>query len=107
MVDEKKKEGEIQRGLEIKIAFDNQWKESLAELSGGQRTLLALSFLLALLKYNSAPFYIFDEVDAALDLSHTENFGLILQRYFSQSQFIIISLKEGFYKNANVLFRTQ
>ena len=83
MVEEKKKDGEIIKGLEIKIAFDNQWKESLTELSGGQRTLLALSFLLALLKYNSAPFYIFDEVDAALDLSHTENFGMILQRHFS------------------------
>jgi len=43
---------------------------------------LALSFILALLKFNSAPFYIFDEVDAALDLSHTENLGLIIKELF-------------------------
>ena len=55
----------------------------MGELSGGQRTLLALSFLLSLLKYNSAPFYIFDEVDAALDQSNTENLGIIISKYFS------------------------
>ena len=73
------------KGIEISIALGNQWKSSLSELSGGQRTLLALSFLLALLKYNSAPFYIFDEVDAALDLSHTENLGNIISQHFPES----------------------
>ena len=44
-------------------------------MSGGQRSLLALSFTLALLLYKPAPFYILDEVDSALDASHTENIG--------------------------------
>jgi len=60
-------------GLEIKVAFNGVWKESLTELSGGQRSLLALSLVLALLKFKPAPMYILDEVDAALDLSHTQN----------------------------------
>lgn len=47
------------------------WKESLSELSGGQRTLLSLSLTLAMLKFKPAPFYILDEIDAALDESHT------------------------------------
>ena len=82
----------------------------------GQRSLLALSFVLALLKYKPAPFYILDEVDSALDLSHTENIGkslkynkilinylfcfagfMIAQR-FQNSQFMLISLKDGMYQ---------
>ena len=51
--------------------------------------------------------YILDEVDAALDLSHTQNIGMILKKHFSQSQFIVVSLKEGMFNNANVIFRTK
>ena len=80
-------------GLEVKIAFGDIWKESLSELSGGQRSLIALSLILALLLYKPAPMYILDEVDAALDLSHTQNIGNMLRTHFSQSQFIVVSLK--------------
>ncbi len=96
------------------------WKESLSELSGGQRSLLALSLILALL-FKPAPMFILDEVlvlpfwllpfysivekkhvnttwcakvDAALDLSHTQNIGAMLRTHFSNSQFIVVSLKE-------------
>jgi structural maintenance of chromosome 2 len=93
-------------GLELKVAFNNNWKNSLSELSGGQRSLLALSFMLALLLHKPAPFYILDEIDAALDLSHTENIGAMISQHFPQSQFIIISLKEEMFNNANVLFKT-
>lgn len=101
-----KKTKTSQQGIEIRISFNGKWKESLSELSGGQRSLLALSFLLALLSYKPAPFYIFDEVDAALDLSHTENLGMLISEHFPQSQFLVISLKEEFYNNANVLYKT-
>lgn len=51
--------------------------------------------------------YILDEVDAALDLSHTQNIGHIIRNHFTNAQFIIVSLKDGMFNNANVLFRTQ
>jgi len=94
-------------GLEVKVAFGDVWKESLSELSGGQRSLLALSLILSLLLFKPAPMYILDEVDAALDLSHTQNIGNMLRTHFSQSQFIVVSLKEGMFNNANVIFRTK
>jgi len=94
-------------GLEVKVAFGDVWKESLTELSGGQRSLLALSLILSLLLFKPAPMYILDEVDAALDLSHTQNIGNMLKTHFSQSQFIVVSLKEGMFNNANVIFRTK
>lgn len=83
------------------------WRESLSELSGGQKSLIALSLILAMLLYKPAPIYILDEVDAALDLSHTQNIGSMLKKHFKHSQFIVVSLKDGMFSNANVLFRTR
>ena len=97
----------VAEGLEVKVAFNGVWKDSLTELSGGQRSLLALSLILALLLFKPAPMYILDEVDAALDLSHTQNIGMMLRTHFSTSQFIVVSLKEGMFNNANVIFRTR
>ncbi|KAF5947704.1 hypothetical protein HYC85_013661, partial [Camellia sinensis] len=68
-------------GLEVCVAFGSVWKQSLSKLSGGQRSLLALSLILALLLLKPAPLYILDE-------------------------FFVVSLKEGMFNNANVLFRT-
>ncbi|KAI8005897.1 Structural maintenance of chromosomes protein 2-2 [Camellia lanceoleosa] len=94
-------------GLEVCVAFGSVWKQSLSELSGGQRSLLALSLILALLLFKPAPLYILDEVDAALDLSHTQNIGRMIKNHFPHSQFIVVSLIEGMFNNANVLFRTK
>ena len=94
-------------GLEFRIAFGGMWKESLSELSGGQRSLIALSLILSLLLFKPAPLYILDEIDAALDLSHTQNIGVMLQSHFKHSQFIVVSLKEGMFNNANILFKTK
>merc|ERR1712137_851676 len=94
-------------GLEIRVGFGEMWKNSLTELSGGQRSLLALSLVLALLLFKPAPMYILDEIDSALDLSHTQNIGHMIRTHFPHSQFIIVSLKEGMFNHANVLFRTR
>ncbi|CAI2338323.1 unnamed protein product [Caenorhabditis sp. 36 PRJEB53466] len=79
---------------------------NLHELSGGQRSLVALSLILAMLKFKPAPLYILDEVDAALDLSHTANIGMMIRTHFRNSQFIIVSLKQGMFSNADVIFQT-
>ena len=99
--------GDFMDGLEVRVSLGGMWKASLAELSGGQRSLLALSLILALLLFKPAPMYILDEVDAALDLSHTQNIGRMIKSHFPQSQFIIVSLKEGMFNNANVIYRTR
>ena len=99
--------GSVLDGLTVRVAFNGVWKESLTELSGGQRSLLALALILALLLFKPAPMYILDEVDAALDLSHTQNIGAMIRSHFSHSQFIVVSLKQGMFSNANVIFRTK
>jgi structural maintenance of chromosome 2 len=86
----------IMDGLEVRVQLGGVWKDSLTELSGGQRSLVALSLILSLLQFRPAPLYILDEVDAALDPSHTQNIGRILSSpRFGGAQFIVVSLKEG------------
>ncbi|XP_052557368.1 structural maintenance of chromosomes protein 2 [Tympanuchus pallidicinctus] len=101
------KKQNILDGLEFRVGLGNIWKENLTELSGGQRSLVALSLILAILLFKPAPIYILDEVDAALDLSHTQNIGQMLHAHFKQSQFLVVSLKDGMFNNANVLYRTK
>lgn len=97
----------ISDGLEVKVCLGKVWKQSLTELSGGQRSLIALSLIMALLQFKPAPMYILDEVDAALDLSHTQNIGRLIKTRFKGSQFIVVSLKDGMFQNANRIFRTR
>jgi len=97
----------IAAGLEVKVQLGTVWKQSLTELSGGQRSLIALSLIMSLLQFKPAPMYILDEIDAALDLSHTQHIGELFKNRFKNSQFIVVSLKDGLFNNANVLFRTK
>jgi len=53
------------------------------------RSLVALSLILSLLLFKPAPLYILDEVDAALDLSHTQNIGQMLKTHFRHSQVLV------------------
>nr|CCC94104.1 putative structural maintenance of chromosome 2 [Trypanosoma congolense IL3000] len=92
-------------GLQVKVMFNGKERESLSELSGGQRSLLALCLILAILRVRQAPMYILDEVDAALDPSHTQGIGKMLQMHFPTSQFLLVSLKDGMFSNADVLYQ--
>lgn len=100
-------DAEITQGLEVRVRLGATWKQSLTELSGGQRSLIALSLIMSLLQFKPAPMYILDEIDAALDLSHTQHIGHLFRTRFKGSQFIVVSLKEGLFNNANVLFRAR
>ena len=72
-------EENISLGLSMRVSFSGGKEiDTLVQLSGGQRSLLALSLILALLKFQPAPLYILDEIDAALDQSHTQNIGIMI-----------------------------
>ena len=58
-------------------------------LTCSHSSLIALSLILALLQSKPAPMYILDEVDAALDLSHTQNIGRLIKTRFHGAQFIV------------------
>jgi structural maintenance of chromosome 2 len=90
-------------GIKFKIFVNNIQKKSI-ELSGGQKSILALSFIFSLLVFKPAPFYILDEVDAALDLCYSKNVSRLIFQNFSFAQFIIISLKKQIILDAEVIF---
>jgi len=95
----------VEDGLIVRVAMGDVWKKSLTELSGGQRSLVALSLMLSMLKFKPAPIYVLDEVDAALDLSHTQNIGAMIRKEFKDAQFLVVSHKDGMFNNANAIFR--
>lgn len=72
------------------------------ELSGGERSIALLSFIFALSRFKRPPFYIFDEVDSALDKNNVER----LSKYIldSEDQFLLISLKPQFFSKSQSLF---
>nr|UXY87244.1 60S ribosomal protein L7 [Cryptomonas sp.] len=102
-----KSEENLLKGLNFRISSKKSEQKYVSELSGGQKSLLALSFIFCLLILKPAPFYILDEIDAALDSYHTKNIGKMIQSYFSVSQFIIITLKRGLTLNAKVVFKVK
>ena len=58
-------------GLEFQVSFTDRSKmKDLKALSGGQKSIVALAFILSIQQLDPAPFYLFDEVDAALDVEH-------------------------------------
>ncbi len=65
----------------------------LASMSGGEKSLTALSFIFALQRYRPSPFYAFDEVDMFLDGANVERLSKMIQHQAKQAQFIVVSLR--------------
>jgi chromosome segregation protein len=65
--------------------------QTIAQLSGGEKTLTATALLFALYLLKPAPFCIFDEVDAPLDDANIEKFNNIIRKFSSESQFIVVT----------------
>lgn len=63
----------------------------LASMSGGEKSLTALSFIFALQRYRPSPFYSFDEVDSFLDGANVERLSRIIRAQSDQAQFIVVS----------------
>jgi structural maintenance of chromosome 1 len=72
-------------------------------LSGGERTMAALALLFAINAVSPTPFFVLDEVDAALDIGNVVKLGNYLKSHSSQCQFIVVSLKEQLYHLADCL----
>jgi len=89
------------------IIFSRNGEVSLNELSGGQNSILSLSFVFSLLLFKASPFYILDEIDAALDFCFTQNISHLISGNFSFAQFIIVSLKKQIISDARVVFEVK
>ena len=91
-------------GIRYMVQFPDKQKRVSTSLSGGEKTLTAIVFVLALQKLKPSPFYIFDEADAHLDATNAERLANILSERSQNSQFIMVSLKEFVVKKASLIY---
>ena len=91
-------------GISYLIQFPNKPKRESTSISGGEKTLAAIVFVLALQKLKPSPFYLFDEVDAHLDAPNSEKLSTILEERAKESQFIMVSLKDSVVQKAKLIY---
>lgn len=77
--------------------------QPMSNLSGGEKTVAALALLFAIHSYQPAPFFVLDEVDAALDNTNIGKVAKYIEQKKGNLQTIVISLKEEFYSHADLL----
>ena len=91
-------------GISYLAQFPNKPKRESTSISGGEKTLAAITFLLALQKLRPSPFYLLDEVDAHLDAQNTERLAKILEDRSGGSQMIMVSLKDAVVQKAKLIY---
>ena len=91
-------------GVEILAQTPGKRLQPLTLLSGGERALTALAFLFALQAVNPSPFYVLDEVDAALDDANVVRFNRVLKRLAADQQFLIVTHNHSTMAQAEVLY---
>ncbi|MCW6034817.1 chromosome segregation protein SMC [Spirulina subsalsa FACHB-351] len=74
--------------------------QRLSSMSGGEKSLTALSFIFALQRYRPSPFYAFDEVDMFLDGANVERLAKMIKQQAQQAQFIVVSLRRPMIESA-------
>ena len=91
-------------GLSIKVRLAGNRFLDLKSLSGGEKTLTALSFIFAIQEHQPASFYVLDEIDAALDKHNSETLAKLIRNYADQAQYIVISHNDALISEADTLF---
>ncbi|MFX1377825.1 MAG: AAA family ATPase [Promethearchaeota archaeon] len=91
-------------GISIEARPRGKKISSLEILSGGEKTLVALSFIFAVQEFYPAPFYVMDEIDAALDGPNVHRVSMVIKEFASQAQFMVISHREENIVNADRIY---
>ena len=94
----------LETGVEIVASPPGKKLSSITLLSGGEKTLTAISLLFAIIKSKPSPFCVLDEVEAALDEANVDTFGQYVQKLKNKSQFIIITHKKKTMEYADILY---
>jgi chromosome segregation protein len=91
-------------GVSIKVRITGKKFMDIRSLSGGEKTMTALAFIFAIQEHDPASFYIFDEVDAALDKLNSDKLAKLIKSYSDRAQYIIISHNDGIIAEADTLY---
>ncbi len=104
VMDLEDKENPFSAGIDIRVKLVGNKYLDIKSLSGGEKTLAALSFIFAIQEFNPANFYLLDEVDAALDKTNSELLSKLVAKYSSKSQYIMISHNDQIITEADKLY---
>ena len=96
-------ENVLESGIEINIQPPGKMVKNLSLLSGGEQAFTAIALYFAILKVNPAPFYIFDEIEAALDDVNVNRFASYLKKN-NDTQFIVITHRRGTMEVADTMY---
>jgi chromosome segregation protein len=88
-------------GLVIRAQPRDKKMQRIEALSGGEKSLTALSFVFAFQRFAPAPFYAFDEVDMMLDGANAERLARMVRQQCEQAQFVVVSLRRPMIENAD------
>lgn len=91
-------------GVDLYIQFPGKPMRLASGASGGERSVAAIAYLLAIQRFLKAPFYLFDEIDAHLDDLNTSRLSEVLKENAADSQFLMISLKDVMVHNADRIY---
>jgi chromosome segregation protein len=96
--------GGLDSGLIIEASTKGNKMTNIDAMSGGEKTLTAMAFLFAIQRFKPAPFYILDEIDAALDKPNTKKIVELIKKYMGHSQFIVITHNEATIQEAGCVY---
>lgn len=91
-------------GLELSVKYKNKPEQTLLLLSGGEKSMLAVSFIMAIFMFKPSPFTFFDEIEAALDEKNTKKIVELLHQFINKSQFILITHNKETMKGSHRLY---
>ncbi len=95
---------EDDRGVEIEVTPAGKATRRLSLLSGGEKSLVALAFVFSVFLARPSPFYILDEVEAALDDANIDRFLQLVRRFSDRAQFVIVTHQKRTMDAADVLY---
>lgn len=94
----------LKTGLELSVRYKNKPEQTLMLLSGGEKSMLAVSFIMAIFMFKPSPFTFFDEIEAALDEKNTQKIVEVLHKFIDKSQFILITHNKETMKGSHRLY---
>ncbi len=97
-------ERDDERGVEIEVTPAGKATRKLSLLSGGEKSLVALAFVFSVFLARPSPFYILDEVEAALDDANIDRFLQLVRRFSDRAQFVIVTHQKRTMDAADVLY---
>jgi chromosome segregation ATPase len=102
--EEEEEEQREELGVEIEVTPAGKSTRKLSLLSGGEKSLVAIAFVFAVFLARPCPFYILDEVEAALDDANIDRFLQLIRRFSDRAQFVIVTHQKRTMDAADVLY---